>query len=68
MIPRTESDLFTQIAFYAFQATLLVVFLSWLLKHLLHVLQDVILDLRKFSAAVRRDLPPAPEKVVSSPP
>ena len=67
MIPATDSDLFTRIAFYLFQATLLFVFAAWLLRHLLHVLQELILDLRRFWIAVRREVPSDPDKVVGSP-
>ena len=68
MIPGTNPDLFTRIAFYAFQATLLVVFLSWLLRHLLDTLQVVIIRLRKVWAAIRRELPEEPRRATSSSP
>jgi len=63
VIPGTNPNLFSQIEYYAFQATLLVVFLAWLLLHLLDTLQAVIIRLRRFWTTVRHELPDEPRKV-----
>jgi hypothetical protein len=57
----TNPDLFTRITYDAFQVTLLIVFLAWPLKHLLHVLTDLSVEIRKFWIAIRRQHPKPPE-------
>jgi hypothetical protein len=68
MIPTAVHDIFTQIAFYAFEATLLIVFLAWLLRHLLDIFESLIIRVRKFWISIRRELPEPPPKVIHNDP
>lgn len=64
MIPTAVHDVFTLIEFYAFRAFLLFVSVSWLLIHGLDTLERLIIRIRKFWIAIRRELPDAPTKVI----
>lgn len=68
MIPTTVIEFFARIDFFIFLGFLSLISTAWLIHHSLDTLEDLIVRLRKFWKAIRRDLPDEPRKVIPSPP
>jgi hypothetical protein len=65
--PVVDLDILTTIEYWVFRLGLLIVFVAWILRHVIHELKAVIPAIRELRQIWRNPPVPDPPKVVSNP-